>query len=123
MSKYELTPFEKNQLRRELYMKGHNIWSRLGITGAQVEDILDRVIAQKRFMLTSDGEVVGDDLATAVEDVQADRSNAHLFKRGEVVEEKAQTAPESIQSLSAKDRLRLANEQLFSDMQRRGKTI
>lgn len=123
MSKYELTEFERRQLRRELYMKGHNIWTRLGITGAQVEDILDRVIAQKRFMLTSDGEVVGDDLATAVEDMQADRANSHLFKRTEPVEEKDKTVPDSVQSLSAKDRLRLANEQLFSDMQRRGKTI
>lgn len=120
---YELTPFEKNQLRRELYMKGHNIWFRLGITGAQVEDILDRVIAQKRFMLTSDGEVVGDDLSLAVDDIRADRANSHLFKHTEPVEEKTKMVPDEIQKLSPKDKLRLANAQLFSDMQRRGKAV
>ncbi|MCB1504445.1 MAG: hypothetical protein KDJ47_05660 [Hyphomicrobiaceae bacterium] len=117
-----LTDYERSELKRAIMIDGWDEWTKLGLTRSQISDIADRLTSTGKFMLTAHGEIVGDDVALAIDDLKSNKANAHLFRRAdEPADEPRKTVPDAIQSLSAKDRLRLANDQMFADLARQGR--
>ena len=111
------------ELKRAIFVEGFDLWRKLGITQAQANDIVDRVLKTGRFKLSSTGELYGDDIAYAVDEIKANRDNAFLFEPTEVPDTKPRSAEPAQQTLSAEQRLARANEQFFADERRRGRGV
>lgn len=116
-----LTAYERSELKRAIMIDGWDEWIKLGLSRSQIRDVADRLVNSGKMMLTAQGEIVGDDVAMAIDDLRANKANAHLFSRDDEPAEPRKTVPDSVQSLSAKDRLRLANDQMFADLARQGR--
>lgn len=122
MGKYEHTAYERAELKRALLIEGFDLWRKLGITKSMADDIAERILKQGRFMLTASGELIGDDIALAVEDIKANKDNAFLFEPTEALDPKPSAEP-TLQRLTAEQRLQRANEQFFADRRRAGKGV
>lgn len=118
----KLTDYERSELKRAITIDGWDTWIKLGLSRAQISDIVDRLTSTGKFMLTAQGEIVGDDVAMAIEDLKVNKANTHLFRRDdEPAEDKRKTAPDALQSLSPRERLEIANRQMYADQARQGR--